>query len=237
MPELSLIHPEKTNKVDTDIHATMVKSTTLPPRSPRPTGGQPKQKGRMNALKIVGGKVRSASPFRKKYISTPEKAEVPQAQAAEDDARVERSQNRGRDEFEEGRDMYDPGATLNSLTRSLSLESDTETEDEESILSGKEDEASLNSHEVPPQEAMPQPEGKVFTKSVVLSTLNTGDGAGDSLVLRAQHRFIKPEKESHAFINVRVSGVKRCRICLQCLHRTYKMHSLKHFIGIKRFSI
>lgn len=165
----------------------------------------------MNALKIVGGKVRSASPFRKKYISSAEKARVPQAQvlAAEDDARVEISQNCNRDEFEEGRDMYDPEAgeihTLNSLTRSLSLESDTETEDEESILSGKEDEASLNSHEVPPQEAMPQPEGKVFTKSVVLSTLNTGEGAGDSLVLRAQHRYMKPEKESHAFINVRVS--------------------------------
>lgn len=204
----------------------MVKSTTLPPRSPRPTGGQPKQKGRMNALKIVGGKVRSASPFRKKYISSAEKASVPQAQAAKDDARVERSQNRDRDEFEEGRDMYDPEAgethTLNSLTRSLSLDSDTETEDEESILSGKEDEASLNGQEVPPQEAMPPPEGKVFTKSVVLSNLNNGDGAGDSLVLRAQHRNMKPEKESHAFINVRVSGVKRCRIRFQCVHRTYK---------------
>lgn len=198
------------------------------PRTPRTTGVQPKQKGRMNALKIVGGKVRSASPFRKKYISSAEKAPAAAAAAAaaEDDVRVETSQNRGRDVFEEGRDMYDPEEgethTLNSLTRSLSLESATETEDEESILSGKEDEASLDSHEVPPQEAMPQPEGKVFTKSVVLSTLNTGEGAGDSLVLRAQHRYMKPEKETHAFINVRVSDEKRCRICLQHSHRTYK---------------
>lgn len=211
----------------------MVNSATLPPRSPRPTGGHPKQKGKMNAFKIVGGKVRSASPFRKKFISSAEKAKVHQAQfPAEDDARVEISQNCDRDEFEEGRDMYDPetgeSRTLNSLTRSLSLESDTESEDEESILSGtvdesvREDEASLDSHDVPPTEAMPQPEGKVFTKSVVLSNLNTGECAGDSLVLRAQHRHMKPEKGNHAFINVRVSDECKCRICLLCLHRTYK---------------
>jgi len=182
----------------------------------RPTGGLPKQKGKMSAFRKVAGKARSASPFKKKFLSAENKAEFPHV-TAEDDARVEISQDGERDEFEEGRDMYDPDAgesrTLNTLTRSLSLESGTETEDDGSLLSGYRtieysvrDEESLASFDAP-KETMPPPEGKVFTKSVVLSSLNDGGNGGDSLVLRAQHRRIMPEKENHAFINVRASSV------------------------------
>ena len=205
----------------------------------RPTGGLPKQKGKMSAFRKVAGKARSASPFKKKFLSAENKAEFPHV-TAEDDARVEISQDGERDEFEEGRDMYDPDAgesrTLNTLTRSLSLESGTETEDDGSLLSGYRtiedsvrDEESLASFDAP-KETMPPPEGKVFTKSVVLSSLNDGGNGGDSLVLRAQHRRIMPEKENHAFINVRVSDERRYTSCLLSYsHLTNQLYMLYCF--------
>ena len=209
---------------------TMVRGTTIPRRSPMlPTGDQAvKSKKKMRGLKIVAGKARSASPFKKNNKFTANDNVVIPHIAVGDDVRVEISQDGKRDEFEEGRDLYDPGEAeslsrvLNSLSRSLSLDSDSETEDEESMLSGTvdtrtvdtrtvdndeetEDDESLGSFEAP-QETMPVPDGKVFTKTVVLTNLDYGEGAGDSLVLRAQHRRIKPEKDSHIFINVRVSA-------------------------------
>jgi hypothetical protein len=163
----------------------------------------------MSALKMLSGRGRSASPFRKRFGSV-EKVDVPPV--AEDDARVEISRDGDRDEFEEGRDMYDPEAgesrTLNTMSRSLSLES-TETEDDDTLDSGTVedsrwgDEESVNSDA--PKESIPPPQGKVFTKSVVLTSLDNGEIEGNSLVLRAQHRDIKPDQEDHAFINVRVS--------------------------------
>jgi len=176
-------------------------------------------KEKMKAFKVVAGsvagKARSASPFKKMFISADDNAKLPHV-AAEEDARMEISQCGDRDEFEEARDMYDPeegeSRTLNTLSRSLSLESGTF--DDESLLGsllsgtvgeGGEDEESLGSYDAPKQ-TMPQ-RGKVFTKSVVLSNLNNGANVGDSLVLRAQHRCMKPDEESHVLINVRASSV------------------------------
>jgi len=189
----------------------MVISTALPPRSPMsPSAGQLKQTAKLSALKKLSGRAKSASPFKKMFGSV-EQVDVPSV--AEDYARVEITQGGNRDEFEEGRDMYDPNVgesrTLNSLTRSLSLGS-TETDDdntldsatnEDSIIWGDEESLSSDAR----KESLPPPEGKVFTKSVVLTSLDNGEIDGESLALRAQHRDIKPDKENHVFINVRVS--------------------------------
>lgn len=177
-------------------------------------------KEKMKAFKVaagsVAGKARSASPFKKMFISADNNTKLPDAAAGDDD-RVDIAQDGDRDEFEDALDMYDledgESKTLNTLTRSLSLESGT-FDDESLGVAGGEDEESLGRYDGP-KETMPLQGGKVFTKSVVLSNLNTGAKVGDSLVLRAQHRAMKPDKESHAFINVRVSDERRCTICLQ----------------------
>ena len=174
-----------------------------------PAGGQQKQKAMINPFKMAG----RASPFKplRKRFGSSDKIEVPPA-AVKEYASVEIDGDVDRDEFEAGRDMYDPdegeSRTLNTLSQSLSM--GTEIEDDDSLgsgtietwTSGMEDEESVSSYDAPKETVPP---GKVFTKSVMITSLEPGEHGSDSLVLRAQHRDIRPDQKNHAFINVRVS--------------------------------
>ena len=174
-----------------------------------PAGGQQKQKAMINPFKMAG----RASPFKplRKRFGSSDKIEVPPA-AVKEYASVEIDGDGDRDEFEAGRDMYDPdegeSRTLNTLSQSLSM--GTEIEDGDSLgsgtietwTSGMEDEESVSSYDAPKETVPP---GKVSTKSVMITSLEPGEHGSDSLVLRAQHRDIRPDQKNHAFINVRVS--------------------------------
>ena len=217
-----------------------------------PAGGQQKQKAMINPFKMAG----RASPFKplRKRFGSSDKIEVPPA-AVKEYASVEIDGDGDRDEFEAGRDMYDPdegeSRTLNTLSQSLSMGTEasveidgdgdrdefeagrdmydpdegesrtlntlsqslsmgTEIEDDDSLgsgtietwTSGMEDEESVSSYDAPKETVPP---GKVFTKSVMITSLEPGEHGSDSLVLRAQHRDIRPDQKNHVFINVRVS--------------------------------
>ena len=227
----------------------MVNRLPLPLRSRstplRPTGDQ--RKGKVKAFKLAAGtdevKAKSASgkkarssPFKKMFASANDNekdkekartivpAEDDAEDGAEDDARVEISQDGDRDELEQVRDMYDHEAgesrTLNTLSRSLSLESGTVDDESHlgSLLSetiGESlQEECVDSFDAPEETLHPQGE-IVKNKSVVLSNLKYAN-EGNSLALRSQLRLMRPEKETHAFINVQASSVSpfdvvRCR--------------------------
>ena len=212
----------------------MVNRLVLPLRSRstplRPTGDQRKGKtkafklaagtGEVKAKSSASGKKARSSPFKKMFASAndnekeKEKARtiVPAEDDAEDDARVEISQDGDRDELEQVRDMYDHEAgesrTLNTLSHSLSLESGTVDDESHlgSLLSetiGESlQEECVDSFDAPEETMHPQGE-IVKNKSVVLSNLKYAN-EGNSLALRSQLRLMQPEKETHAFIHVKV---------------------------------
>lgn len=200
----------------------MVTSTGLPPKSPMPSsapmssaGDQSKKK---SPFKMLAGR---ASPFRKRFGS----ADKVDTTGVKEENRVETSAAEGdRDIFEEERDMYDPidaeeSHTLNTLSGSESLDTDDgETDNDESFTVDYESrcetvdtfgESTIAQDTIALEEEadehLPPDEGKVFTQSVVLTKLDACLESGDGLVLRAQHRDMKPEQDNHAFINVRVS--------------------------------
>jgi hypothetical protein len=161
-----------------------------------------------------------ASPFRKRFGS----ADKVDTTGVEEENRVETPAAEGdRDIFEEERDMYDPidaeeSHTLNTLSGSESLDTDGETDNDESFtvdyesrcetvdtFGGSTVAQDTIAQEEEADEYLPPEEGKVFTQSVVLTKLDASLESGDGLVLRAQHRDMKPEQDNHAFINVRVS--------------------------------
>ena len=178
-------------------------------------GGQSKKK--KSPFKMLSGR---ASPFRKRFGSADKVAPD-----VEEDNRVETPAAEGdRDIFEEERDMYDPidaeeSHTLNTLSGSESLDTDDgETDNDESFTVDYETrcetvdtfgESTIAQDTIAQEEEahehLPPEEGKVFTQSVVLTKLDASLEGGDGLVLRAQHRDMKPEQDNHAFINVRVS--------------------------------
>lgn len=180
-------------------------------------GGQSKKK---SPFKMLTGR---ASPFRKRFGSADKVGTS--APGVEEENRVETPAAEGdRDIFEEERDMYDPidaeeSHTLNTLSGSESLDTDGETDNDESFTVDYESRCETvdtfgestiaqdtMAHEEEADEHLPPEEGKVFTQSVVLTKLDAASlESGDGLVLRAQHRDMKPEQDNHAFINVRVS--------------------------------
>lgn len=200
----------------------MVNSTTtlqhaLPPKSPMSSAGGQSKKMK-SPFKMLSGR---ASPFRKRFGS----ADKVDTTGVEEENRVEAPAAEGdRDIFEEERDMYDPidaeeSHTLNTLSGSESLDTDdSETDNDESFTVDYESrcetvdtfgESTIAQDTIAQEEEadehLPPEEGKVFTQSVVLTKLDASLESGDGLVLRAQHRDMKPEQDNHAFINVRVS--------------------------------
>ena len=180
--------------------------------------------GEVKAKSSASGKKARSSPFKKMFASANDNNEkekekartiVPAEDDAEDDARVEISQDGDRDELEQVRDMYDHEAgesrTLNTLSHSLSLESESGTVDDESHLGSllsetigeSLQEECVDSFDAPEENMHSQGE-IVRNKSVVLSNLKYAN-EGNSLALRSQLRLMQPEKETHAFIHVKVS--------------------------------